>query len=325
MPSATRSVKTILIVNPKAGRRFLLNLYLPQVRRLLESHGVDVRILFTRRPGHATQLVRRYRSGADFVTVFGGDGTVREAVAGMCDRPLPLGIIPFGTVNVLSLDLGIPTNPMGAARVILEGHTRRIDVGFLNREPFLLMVSTGIDAMAVHNLDFRAKRYFGQMAYMASALWTALTDRPRRIRVRIEATEPLGAAGPEAATGPLPATGVRDSGYLAIVSNSRYYAGPYRIAEETRIDDGLLNVLLFKKSSLLDTLRLVLGLLTRRHRLMRDVAFYSGKVIRLSSRTRVKMQMDGDRAPPPPATVWLKERLLEVYVPGTEGRRTHAR
>jgi YegS/Rv2252/BmrU family lipid kinase len=290
-------VKTILIVNPQAGRRLLLNLYLPQVQRLLERNGVEVRVLYTRRAGHATQLVRRHRGEADFVTVFGGDGTIREVVAGMVDCPLPLGIIPFGTVNVLALDLGIPSNPLAAARVVLDGRTRNIDLGFLGREPFLLMVSTGIDAMAVHNLDFRAKRYIGQMAYMLAGLWTALTDRPQRIRIGIDER------------------GVRDSGYLAIISNSRYYAGPYRVAEETRIDDGLLNVLLFKKNSLLDTIRLVLGVLTRRHRVMRDVTFYSGKVIRVLSRTKIKMQMDGDKAPSGPATVWLKPRFLPVIVP----------
>jgi diacylglycerol kinase (ATP) len=290
-------VKTILIVNPEAGRRFLLNLYLPQVQRLLERHGVEVRVLFTRRAGDATQLVRRHRGQADFVTVFGGDGTIREAVAGMVEEPIPLGIIPFGTVNVLALDLGIPTNPIAAARVLVNGRIRRIDLGFVDREPFLLMVSTGIDAMAVHNLDFRAKRYLGQMAYMFSALWTALTQRPERIRIRIDEQ------------------GVRDSGYLAIISNSRYYAGPYRIAEETRIDDGLLNVLLFKKHGLQETIRLMLGVLTRRHRVMRDVAFYSGKEIRVSCRTRVKMQVDGDKAPPGPATVRLKPRFLPVLVP----------
>jgi diacylglycerol kinase (ATP) len=290
-------MKTAVIVNPEAGKRFFLNLYLPQVLRLLEREGIEHRVFYTRGPGHATQLVQTHAGGLDFVTVFGGDGTIREVVKGMGPRPLPLGVIPFGTVNVLALDLGIPRNPLAAARVLAAGHTRLIDVGFLGEEPFLLMVSTGIDAMAVHNLDFRAKRYLGQMAYMFSAFWTALTDRPQRVRIRIDGGR------------------VRDAGYLAIISNSRYYAGPYRIARDTRIDDGLLNVLLFKKSSPLDTVRLLVGLLTRRHRLMRDVAFYSGHEVRLSSRTRIKMQMDGDRAASGPATVRVKPRFLPVLVP----------
>ncbi|MBN1837469.1 MAG: hypothetical protein JW820_16560, partial [Spirochaetales bacterium] len=52
-----------------------------------------------------------------------------------------------------------------------------------------------------------------------------------------------------------------------------------------------------------------------RHRMMRDVVFYTGREVRISSRTRVKMQMDGDKAPPAPATVWLEPRYLPVFVP----------
>ena len=232
-------MKTILIVNPKAGRSFFLNLHLPQVIKLLERHEVSFRVFYTRYSGHAAKLVRRYRDEIDCVTVFGGDGTIREVVKGMGTRPLPIGIIPFGTVNVLALDLGISLNPVIATTSILAGHTRRIDVGYLNSEPFLLMVSTGLDAMAVHTVDLRFKRYLGQMSYVLGMIWSALTDRARRIQITIEEKN------------------ITDRGYLAIVSNSRYYAGPYTLAEEVRIDNGILNVILFKKSSILDTFGLL--------------------------------------------------------------------
>ena len=289
-------MKTILIVNPKVGRRFFLNLHLPQVIKLFQRHGVSFRVFYTRYSGHATNLVRRFRNEIDYVSVFGGDGTIREVVKGMGDRPLPVGIIPFGTVNVLALDLGISLNPVIAATSILAGHTRLIDVGYVNEEPFLLMVSTGLDAMAVHSVDLRFKRYLGQMAYVLGMIWSALTDRVRKIQVSIEEKN------------------ITDKGYLAIVSNSRYYAGPYTIAEEVRIDDGLLNVILFKKSGIVDTLRLLVNVLANRHRMMPDVSFYTGKVIHIRSRGRVKMQMDGDKAPSTPARISVRERFLPVFV-----------
>lgn len=292
-------MKTIVVVNPQAGKRMFLKLYLPQVLRLLEKKGVTFKVFHTRYPGHAARIVQRHRPGLDFVTVFGGDGTVREVVKGLGEHPLPLGIIPFGTVNVLALDLGLPLNPVIAAATILEGQVRKIDVGYLNGEPFLLMVSTGLDAVAVHNVDLRAKRYFGRMAYVLSALWSVFTHRARKIQITIEDRN------------------IRDRGYLAIISNSRYYAGPYKITDQTKIDDGLLNVILFKKRSISDTLRLLIGVLTRRHKYMRDVAFYQGKRIQVSSRSRVKMQMDGDKAPPTPASVWVKKHHLPVFVPKT--------
>jgi diacylglycerol kinase family enzyme len=211
-------------------------------------------------------------------------------------RKIPIAIIPFGTVNVLALDLGIPINPLEAVNVLLKGRYRRIDLGFLNNEPFLLMVSAGIDAMAVHNLDSKMKRCVGQLAYAFSALWTALREHPQRVQIYIEDQD------------------LRDKGYLAVISNSRFYAGPFRIAEG-RIDDGWLDVLLFKKSSLLDTLGLFLAVLTQQHRGMRDVAVYRGKVIHLLSKRILRMQVDGDKAPPAPARIWVKKRALSVLVP----------
>jgi YegS/Rv2252/BmrU family lipid kinase len=293
-------MKTILIVNSKAGRRFLLNLHLPQVIKLFERHGVSFRVFYTRYSGHAAHLVQRFRDEIDFVTVFGGDGTIREVVKGMEGRPLPIGIVPFGTVNVLALDLNISLNPVIATTSILAGHTRLIDVGYVNEEPFLLMVSTGLDAMAVHSVDLRFKRYLGQMAYVLGMIWSALTDRVHKIQIFVEEKN------------------ITDGGYLAIVSNSRYYAGPYTIAEEVQIDDGLLNVILFKKSGILDTLRLLVNVLANRHRMMPDVSFYTGKVIHIRSRGRVKMQMDGDKAPSAPARISVRERFLPVFVHGNE-------
>ncbi len=52
---------------------------------------------------------------------------------------------------------------------MVGGKKRRIDVGYMNGEPFLLMVSTGLDALTVHNVDLRTKRVIGRIAYLVSA------------------------------------------------------------------------------------------------------------------------------------------------------------
>jgi len=290
-------MKTLIIVNPNSGKRMLLNFFLPQVQRILEKNQIRCEVRTTRYSGHAAVLSRQYSTEMDFITVFGGDGTIREVVKGMGEHPVPLGIVPFGTVNVLALDLGISFNPILAATNITKGFVRFIDVGYVNEEPFLLMLSTGIDALAIHNVDLRAKKYLGRMAYVFSALWSAATQRLRQVRIHIEDQD------------------IHDRGYLLIISNSRLYGGPFEIDDKARIDDGILNVLLFKKRSRVDLFRLLMGVLVHRLKRMRDVAAYEGRVIRLSARTRIKMQMDGDKAPSTPARVWIKERVLPVFVP----------
>jgi len=290
-------MKTLVIVNPRAGRGFLLSVVLSHLQEALARRGVVQVVARTRHPGHATALVRGHRGGIDFVIVVGGDGTINEVVRGMDDAPLPLAIIPFGTANVLALELGIPTNPIAAVEVALSGAERLIDVGTINGRPFVLMVSAGIDAYAVHRMDATVKRYAGKLAYVLAGLVSAIRFRARRVRVSL-----LGKR-------------ISDGGYLAVVANSRYYGGRFRVTPGARIDDGELSVLLFKKRSLLDVLRLLLGVLTGTLPAMRDVVIYRDKAIRLSSRRRIYMQTDGDRISDREADIGVRPRFLPVRVP----------
>ena len=130
-----------------------------------------------------------------------------------------------------------------------------------------------------------------------SALWSASTYRARKIRLS------------------LPDQGIRDRGYHAIVSNSRFYGGRYKLDEQASIDDGLLNVILFKTSSIMDTFRLLVGIMIKRRQETKDIAYYKGKCIDITARSRVKMQMDGDKAPPVPARIRVKKQFLPVIVP----------
>ncbi len=290
-------MNTLVIVNPRAGRRRLLAPVLSRLREALARRGIGQLTARTRYAGHAAALMRSHRSAVDFVTVVGGDGTVNEVVRGMGEHPLPLALIPFGTANVLALELGIPTDPIAAVDVALDGVERRIDVGTINGRPFVLMVSAGIDAYAVHRLDAGIKRYAGKLAYILAALASVLRFRARRIRVSL-----LGKR-------------VSDRGYLAVVSNSRFYGGRFRVTPGARIDDGELNVLLFKKRSLPDVLRLLLAVLTGTLPAMRDVAVYRDKAVHLSSRRRIYMQTDGDKISDREAYIGVRPRFLAVRVP----------
>jgi diacylglycerol kinase family enzyme len=166
--------RALVLVNPKAGRRLILRLFLPAILDTFRRGGLSCTVKFTRYAGHGTVLVRRFRRQVDCVVVMGGDGTIDEAVRGMDHRVLPLGILPFGTANVLAADLGVPLNPLLAARTITEGALRTVDVGFVNDLPFVLMVSVGLDAFTVHNLNLEAKHYLGKLAYGIAAFWSLL-------------------------------------------------------------------------------------------------------------------------------------------------------
>ena len=80
--------------------------------RALESRDLDVVVAGTSGPGDATRLARRraVSEGTDVVAAAGGDGTIREVVAGLLGSNALLGIVPMGTASVLAAELGLPAD-----------------------------------------------------------------------------------------------------------------------------------------------------------------------------------------------------------------------
>lgn len=289
--------RALIIVNPKAGRRLIREVVLPQVRAVFAEHGYRVRLARTKFAGHATRIVRDLLPQLDLVVVVGGDGTVDEVVAAIDGSDIPVGIIPLGTANVLSLDLGIPQNPIEAARTIVHGKTRKVDIGYINGRPFVLMASAGFDAFAVHATDDSVKFFLGKLAYLFSALWAALTYRWKRLAVQI------------------PEKGFEDSGYLAIASNSRFYGGRVNFDPAIQIDDGRLDLLLFKRSSILDVFRTLMALLTRSKLRPSELAVYRAGHFVLTSKSRMYVQVDGDKVPDHEADISIGPGRLTVFAP----------
>jgi YegS/Rv2252/BmrU family lipid kinase len=292
-------LKTAIIINPRAGRRLFLELYLPQILKHFKNNNIDYTIFYTRYPEHAVKIVQMKCEYHDFITVMGGDGTIDEVIKGMANHKKPLAIIPFGTANVLALDLGIPLNPIEAAKSIFTGYIRHIDLGFINGDPFVLMVSTGIDAYAVHTTDLTIKRYFNKLAYVFSAIWAAIKYRSRKIKIY------------------LPELECYDEAYLVIISNSRFYGGKFNIDPDISITDGMFNVLLFKKGSVLEIFRFFIGVITKTHKKMDDVKCYKVRQIILTSRMkkRIYIQKDGDKLPFNTAKITLSHLYLPIIVP----------
>ena len=81
--------------------------------------------------------------GCDALVAGGGDGTVNLVASAVAGTAVPLGIIPLGTLNPFSKDLGIPANLDEAVAIVLAGEVRQVDVGEVNGHLFLNNSSIG--------------------------------------------------------------------------------------------------------------------------------------------------------------------------------------
>src|SRR4051812_15716454 len=126
----------VVLVNPSAGGGRVPEL-LPRVEAALEGAGIEYRLVLTRGVQHARQEASRAAAADEVPVVMSGDGLVGQVGGKLAGTGIPMGIIPGGRGNDLARVLGIPTDPAGAAAVIVAGSTREIDVGEVNGKRFL--------------------------------------------------------------------------------------------------------------------------------------------------------------------------------------------
>lgn len=155
--------QAVLVVNPFATR--VTDARLAAVEAELRR-VVELTVVRTERRLHATELVRQAcRDGCEALIVFSGDGGFNEALNGL-DADVPIGFLPGGGTSVLPRALGLPLDPVHAARrlaeAIEERRTRRITLGRVNGRRFAFNAGLGLDAAAVRRVDEMGRRADGK-------------------------------------------------------------------------------------------------------------------------------------------------------------------
>ena len=171
-----------LIVNPNATR--VTPELAVAVERELAASG-QVETFLTEGPRHAAELAAAAAPDFERIFVFGGDGAFNEVVNGIGDADVALGFLPGGGTSVLPRALGLPRDPVEAARRLgRSGNERRIAVGWVNGRRFTFSAGLGLDAEVVRRVDAlgrRDGRRPGDVAF-ARALVGLLAGRFGRLR-----------------------------------------------------------------------------------------------------------------------------------------------
>lgn len=178
--------RALLLYNPESGRRRSRRAADVQAAAsAFELAGVEPVLEPTHGPGSAAQQARQaITRGCDAVVVCGGDGSVHEVLPAVVGTSAALGVIPLGTGNGLAHDLGLPANPVQAARLLASAATRptalprveytRLD-GARDNRYCIVGAGVGADAQMVSRLTLAIKERWGMAAYCAEATRQWLT------------------------------------------------------------------------------------------------------------------------------------------------------
>jgi YegS/Rv2252/BmrU family lipid kinase len=245
-----------IIANPGAGQE---GLNLKTVQNIFAAYPVDWDIRITKAAGDAERMAKEAaEAGDDVVAIYGGDGSVAEAAAALAgSAQICLAILPGGTANVMSVELGIPDKLEDALRVAADpaSQVRVVDLGTVNGRTFVLSVGIGLEAEMVAGANRETKDKYGVFAYLWSVAENIAAPPVARYRIVADGEE------------------CEVEGLTCIVANSGNIGlAGVNLIPDTAVDDGLLDVIVIEPAGVktfLDVISSVLGMNQRRQTVTR--------------------------------------------------------
>jgi YegS/Rv2252/BmrU family lipid kinase len=283
---------TIVILNPAArGART------QRLRKQAEHLARGALVCATTHAGEAESLARHaVTEGYKRIVAAGGDGTINEIVNGIAGHNVTLGLLPLGTMNVFATELGLPVNDLADCWKIIErNRTHRVDLPRANRKHFVQLAGVGLDAQAVKETSHAFKRSFGPLSYLISAVQIASRTPPI---LRIESED-----------------AVAGEGSFVLVGNGRLYGGRFPFFKQAVMDDGLLDVIVFKRLGYVDIIRYLQDVVFTPQISSPEVEYFQTKHLRVTSDESVPVEIDGELVGNCPVEFKIRAGGLRVLTP----------
>jgi diacylglycerol kinase (ATP) len=216
-----------VLVSPSAGRgraRDAADGVLAELRRA----GLTPTVLPATTAADAEkQAAAAIADGAGGLVALGGDGTVHTALQAVAGTSTPLAVVPAGTGNDLALALGVPAEPLAAARAaaadLTAGTARPVDLGRTAGRWWSTVLCAGFDSLVSERAN-RLRWPHGRRRYDVAILAELAQLRPREMRLVLDGEERT-----------VPAT-------LVAVGNTASYGGALRICPGADPGDGCFDL-----------------------------------------------------------------------------------
>ena len=283
-----------IIQNPVSGGS---SGFLERTLRCLETLKIDFEVIRTQRAGDGVKLARQIVTEPDWdaVAVAGGDGTCNEVACGLLGSQVSMGVIPIGTANVLSAEIGMGKTPESIAHTLAYGGVRSVCLGRMNDRIFLLMVGSGWDARVVAGVSSRVKKVLGKWVYALQAVKQILKVPSSNLQVMYG--------------------NQREEGDWVLVCNAGHYGGRYLIAPQARMEEPSFQVMIFKGNGPLDRIKDLLVLWIGRPNLRKNLRIFETDTVHITGGQSEWVQVDGDPAGYLPVDISIAPHRLNLIVP----------
>ncbi len=270
----------LFILNPMAGTK-KANKVLADILAVFNRAGYRVQTYVTAGLQDAVSAVKAFAPGMDVVVCCGGDGTLNETLTGMLEAglELPIGYIPAGSTNDFANSLGLPSDPLSAARLIAEGTPQRLDVGRFGDRYFSYVASFGAFTKASYNTPQNIKNALGHTAYLLGGIQELSQIRKTTVRLELDG-EP-----------------VEDDYLFGAICNSTSLGGILTLdPNQVDMGDGLFEVLLVRAPRSLAEITECIMAVQKQQYNCRMMTFRSAREVNVFIDTDISWSLDGEKA-----------------------------
>ena len=271
---------------------------LARIPELLAARNIEI-VDFWKAEGNA-DLERRLRQAreedVEFLIAGGGDGTMTQTANAFAYTDTTVGVLPLGTGNSFALTLGIDGGLEGAVDVIARERVVRVDLGFVNDRYFANFATIGFAAEVAESTDRNLKLRIGALAYFVAAVRPFITHRGFRAKVCTKKRR----------------FSVQTQQILVV--NGRFF-GNRAIAQDASDTNGKLAFFTAAGGSRAEILKTYLAFALGVHDRLPEACAFSSKRIRIQTRPRQPLNIDGEALGETPARFSVAKRALRVLVP----------
>lgn len=268
----TKKSKILFIVNPISGTGKQKNIE-NDIQDFLDQNKYDFKVVFTKRAGHAKEIVKDENKNYDVIVAVGGDGTVHEVGTSLINTNSTLGIIPTGSGNGLARHLKISMKVKEAIKQLNTCKSKKIDTILLNDQPYLGAAGLGFDAHVAWKFDEAPKR--GLLTYLKISLKEYLKYKPQEYKLIFDDQT------------------VISKDLLITISNSNQYGNNAYISPNSILDDGYVRIITLKPFPFYQAPSLAYKLFNKKILASKYVTEYKTKEVEIIT-PRPEMHMDGE-------------------------------
>lgn len=270
-----------LICNLESGRG-IKKQELDAIKNKLQKSNYKIKQFITTREQEASEIVEKLDDNIDLILSIGGDGTFNEVVTGNFKRKNKLLIshIPVGTTNDIGNMLGMGKNNIKNVEDILNGEVKQVDIGLINKQPFIYVAGFGKFINVPYATKRKYKKSFGYLAYMINAL-KEFFQRTELFDIEYE----------------IDGKSYRGLYSLILISNANRIAGFNNIYKSVKLNDDKFEVMLCNLTRRKDFARTILLLLSNDITNIPGIYCYKASDITIKFKKKIKRNwtIDGEK------------------------------